>query len=613
MAKGKEIDPNFLNSTYQNWIEAPHGKKDAVIKAASRWCGLSTPALRKKLADIRDGSTIMDAAKPQKRGQSRTSVASRRRKRLTEIANKISQIKMLGIASVDGRIIPNAYPISTQEAMRIATEEGFMLEEEFSRSAIDRKLDDLGLSFRSFKKIQANSVEWVASRLLQAVQIDETPINKYFLSFNKGREGNIIYRKDLFREDSHFDDQLHKNNLYKIWLYALYDIYSGVYYIKAYAPSPRTPGARVGGPNQHDMLDFLTEFMLPKPKLEKKIHDPSRGRIEMAYGDGGGGLNTNLNRNLIHFLGGKVESHAKFHPAAKGHVEGGFSAWKRSKETLLNAIPQDHFESIHHFNAWIQGWMRYDNEIKGNYERWRSMEHTLVEVTEKNIQDALASKITRTIKAHGTIEIDRKIFFVSTDLYVGDKVQIWKDRDGVFRNAIDSKGNRYQLDDRGSLKVEPDINDPENSYRYKDGRTGGGKSQEKLQQLQVLRESDRLKRSLNYNTLWPTQSEERLAAQRQQEAQNSNIKPIQKNFASPMQTHSPIAPKYFHSVESARHWLLIETGATDSDLGQEIAEAVYDQLQSLLTLDGQIAGTIVENLLTLINKHLKENQQEEAQ
>ena len=559
------MDPILLQEFYRAWKGAPPGSKarGEVIRKAIL-SGYSRGSIHRKFNQLEAGENLLQVADGTKRrGKSRRSAAeiARDRKEILAIAG------LLQVFNRDGRTI------SRETAARLAWQEGetSVLRD---RHWVDRKLLEFGLTPQQMNR-EKRAVRWEAEYPMQCVMVDASPADQVFFNFKKKH----FELHDVNWKDKHLDDHLEKNGLRKTFVYAAVELYSRAYFVRYYAPDPVSGKSRNGGENSEDWFDFLIRLFMAKQdvRIGQKLYTiPLFGVPEMVYSDRGSGL-TSLSGFLLR-IGSRLETHLPGNPRAKGAVERRIGAWKQQYERFL---AREFVESLEDLRSWADQWMVHDNYIKGYYRKLveGSRLKPIRTITEKNVHDATVGAQTRKVKKHHTIDFEGSEYLIEdSEILPGQTVLVYRTITGRI-NIQDQKTLRIipvEQKGTGAVRVKP------GSFQFQDGRKNLPETDFDLNRSQAIVEGSRIRRAMTLDSMRPPDIDPR---------RNIRLMPIQNT--APIKTHSSIPPEQFGSVESARLYLISETGLTDDLLPDDIRDRMYSVMDGMMETSGYISRDFV--------------------
>lgn len=574
MIHNNAIDPVLLSEFYHNWNNASHGEKASMLAEFSKKVGYSQASIYRKLIQIRKGLGVVAVAKGEARRE-RYTVAEKAR-RLREAMN------LAALKFPEGRI---SNPIPTERAIEIGRSMG-ILKLDLSRSGYDRLLQESGLNRPSFEKKKA------ARRLTadfpgQVFVVDATPMNHFYMELDKS-----IKVLHLPKGDTHAGDILATRKLYKIWVYYLIDMYSGAFLCMPYAPEPRGPESKVGGENSEDWWKFLEFCFLPKTDLSsiqtsddlKRLHHPLRkcpveGVPHILFCDQGSGIGRNkLVANLVTRLGGEIRTHFPGNPSAKGIIE---SKIKVSKQTFETQIQRRFFKTIEDLQFYYLTWAHYLNNTRGNYQAFRDglKGQTLRSINPQNIQDACFTGISRTTDSYGCVSIQGEKFFVGEE-YHSVPVTLWM--------RPDWKGSRVYVCETPDEKLHTCVPGEGIKASFIEKRVHRKKTNDEHIQELVVEMSKNVSEVMLVGDILPPDEEP------------SNIVHLP-TPRTPVETERLLCPEKFDSIASAKKWIMLQTGFTESFLPEDAQRHLDFALDAVYEAQHHIPRQIVEHTIGLLN------------
>ncbi len=559
----REIDITILNERYTMWKNASsRSDKRKVVLIFAEQFGVSK-------------ETIYDRFREIENGVSRTIVAgysgvSQIRKSKHQQDAERSHMITIALIKRGGKVGKQGYGVSTELAITAAENEGLIPRGKYTRSTVDRLLNQLGISTKLI------DTPTVATELTSPYPnhcwiVDATMKNHYFLNIAKSR---IDYRNDIKYDSSHAIDILEKHFLKRIWDYFIVDNHSKAYLRMTFAPDPRTPGAKHGGENTADWITFLTWAMLIKSDLRIPIH----GIPKLLFCDEGSGLNSDRMKTFLGRLGIEIRTHFPGHASAKGAVESRIGAYKRTFGVTIN---RNRIYSLDELQDYDNRYAIYDNNRSGSFKKWNdgTKVFPITKATQKSIQDALVIETEKTITAYGTIRINNEHFFVSSEIPRGTNVSVFTNHEGN-RCAQTDDGKIFVVKPYG--KIQRDIE----TFEISDGR-GKEVSTSELQTLRkmIQKESQKFKEKIKPESY----------------LKDTNIT----YFPAPgdeSKTHVSMAPDKILKVDEAIAYVFNETGFTADDLGVEDLDAMREVFTKYIQTMGYVPS---ETLYKIVNIYLK--------
>ncbi|ULH30449.1 integrase (plasmid) [Leptospira weilii] len=519
--------------------------------------------------------TIYDRFREIENGVSRTIVAgysgvAQVRKAKAQLEEEKAHMMTIALIKRGGKVGRQGYGVSTELALIAAENEGLIPKGKYTRSTVDRLLNQFGIST---KLVDTPSVatELISPYPNHCWIVDATMKNHYFLNIKKNR---IDFRSDIKYDTSHGMDIMEKHSLKRIWDYVLVDNYSKSYLMMTFAPDPKTAGAKHGGENTADWITFLTYAMMIKDDLRI----PIQGIPKLIFCDEGSGLNSNHMKSFLGRLGVEVRNHFPGHASAKGAVESRIGAYKRTFGVTIN---RGTIYSLDELRSYDNRYLIYDNNKSGAFQKWADgiKDHPITKTTRKNIQDALVTEDEKVITAYGTIQIDKQHFFVSSELPRGTKVT-------VFTNSENSRC--VQTDDGRIFVVKP----------Y-------GKIQRNIETFEILdgRGHEARRSDLDQLRTWIQKTSQEFKEKIKLESylRDTNITyfPPQGEDA---ETHVAMAPAKILKVDEAISYVFNETGFTADEIGEEDLEAMREVFGKYIDQHGFVPP---ETLYKIVNIFLQ--------
>jgi len=577
MARGKKFSEHLL-AEFARKAETEN-RRDAV-----QWfiglTGVSESTAYKTLKRMKSGSNIHDLAEGKHSRKPRKSEIERQRE--LRDAQIIAAIKML---PGEGH-----KPIPTTRAIEIAEDTGQIPVGVYTRSRVDRILRKESLNARSFSNTgMAHRI--TADGPGHVFVVDATPMDQFYMKIDRS-----VHHFDAPAGDKHLDDLLHREELSKVWVYYMVDLYSKAWLAWPVASLPR-PGKKWPGENADDWLTFLTWVMLPKHDSVSPLMDranpmrdcPIQGVPKILFCDKGSGIGgSKLIREVFHGLGGaRIVTHMPGSPSAKGMVEGRISAVKRSFENALN---RDHTYTIEQLQYFYLDWARQHNESRGAYDVWRkgALNYPIVGITMENIHDATVSRIERVIDAYGCVSVD------GIHLFLTPNEQYKKTRCFLYRSRIRKPGEEAvytaQLFD-GTIIPELTEIPSHNFERITSHPASRGKKNR-----DIVREIQRgVRQQVTYDDVLPRDSAGR----------TENIIHLPGRTVS-LETSSPHRIDAFPSKESAIRWILNQGGVFLDDITEKYQHTIDAMLTMTLETHGHIPMETAVALANNLTKHKSE-------
>ncbi len=556
----REIDIIILNERHTMWKNAERREEKLnVVSTLAEQFGVSTGTVYARFREIENGvkRTVVAgySGKPQIR------------KRKEQLEEERSHILSIALIKRGGKVGRQGYGTSTELAITAAENEGLIPKGKYTRSTVDRLLNEYGISTKLIDTPTV-STELLSRYPNHCWFLDATVKNHYFLNIEKSR---IDYRDDIKYDASHGMDILEKNSLKRIWDYFIVDNYSKAYLKMTFAPDPKTPGARNGGENTADWIHFLTWAMMEKEDRRIPIH----GIPKLIFCDKGSGLNSDQMKTFLGRLGIEIRTHLPGHASAKGAVEARIGGYKRTFGVTIN---RNRIYSLEELQDLDNRYLMFDNNKRGSFEKWMNgtRDNPVLKVTRKNIQDALVTEMTKTITAYGTILINKEEFFVSAEIPRGTKVSVFTNFEGK-RCAQTDDGNIYLVQSHGKIK-----RDIEN-YEILDGKGADVRETELHQLRKVIQTTAR-------------KFKEKIKPESYLSETNIAFFPAQGEDA---ETHVAMAPDKVLKVEEAIMYVYKETGFTADEIGEEDVQNMETVFGKMIEQFGYVPSEILYKIVNI--------------
>ncbi|WP_032914994.1 DDE-type integrase/transposase/recombinase [Leptospira santarosai] len=554
----KQLDPDLFYEFYSAWKEAPskHSKGEMMRKAASAF-GLSEDAIRRRFEKYNIGSELAVVSGQKK--SKRKSNLSPEKMDLRETEAKI--IAEIVYSNLSGK---NPIPISMEIALRKARNSG-QIQLPWTVSTANRWLNRLGLGRHEMRSPEA-ARHWKEPYSNATHMVDASVASRYYLN----PRGKIEQR--WFLDDKDEETAMLKDNLIKVWVYAVVDVHSKVFFVWSYGGKAITPGAKHRGENTTDYLDFFKRAWLPKSDRR----NPFEGIPEFVYSDEGSGLKGS--RSTLKRLGTKLTMHKPGGPRAKGPVERRIGVFKNIIEP---AIDGKRFKDLEEFNDFLTLYTIHENQTRGTFDLWLegTKDRPVRRLTEQNFYDATIAFDTRVVNNYGCIEYRNHSYGVALDL-VGQKVTLFRDREGNIV-AEDRLGNLHICNPDGARTISL-------TTGFKTQSSEIWQKNDRMRLRESIREGAKTQRKIStIEDLFP-------------ESELENLRYFPAN-AIPIETPATIAPNEFTDLESA--WSYIERRLLiyRSEMPKELFEAVQGRLNSSLALKGSITNQETYELLNILN------------
>jgi len=381
MAKGKIFD-EFLLIEFATRLHGVDSKKEKgdVIQWFIERTGISRGTVYRIIEKIHNKEPFHNIA-----------VAKQTRKsRKSDIELAQEKRDILNISAIKFQQGTNAKPIPTERAIIIAESMGYIKQEKYSRSTVDRLLVKYRINAKHMKN-RPFAHRLKADYPFHVVVVDATPLDLYYLNLDMKVE-----RYDIPPGDKHLDDILKRESLRKIWVYFLVDMYSGAFLVMPFASLPKGADSKKSGENADDYYSLLKFCFLPKNNLLSPLDDyppplldcPIEGQPDILFCDNGSGIGrSKLINNLCGNLGIKIVTHMPGNPSAKGAVEGRISAFKRSYESMIN---RNLIKDINQLIYFCLSWSHDHNKRSGAYNKWRegARDKPVIRLTEQSFKNA---------------------------------------------------------------------------------------------------------------------------------------------------------------------------------------------------------------------------------
>jgi hypothetical protein len=529
-------------------------------------------------------STANTVIKKLMRGERAVDIAQgkqTRKPRKKELERALERREALIVHGIKSRPGKDKKWIPTDRALEIAEDMGLIPHGKYTRSTMDRIIKKYELKYRSA------GIEPMAHRITadypgHVFMVDATTMDQYYIRLDM-----TVARYNAPRGDQHLDDYLRKNELVKIWVYYLVDMNS-----KAFLPFPVVPlrksaDSKNGGENADDWLDALSFFFLPKrglpSPLDSRPHPladcPVEGIPTILMCDMGSGIgkSSRVNSMCLH-LGITIKTHMPGKPSSKGGVESRIGAFKRRFESQLNdVVIRDINQLVYFYQASAHWW----NQKQGYYGKWMKgvASHPVIRATSENIQDAMVSHISRTVNGFGCVQIDGEDWFVTPDgKYRETKATVYRppSRCGELRYIA-------ELCDGSVVECANGV--PEHGFdsikTYR--KTDGERNREEGRQI-----ARSINRMMTFDDILPRPDE-------------TNVVRMPSPARS-IETHSPVAPETFDSIERAWRWILNQTGLFKEQISEKDREMIQLVFEKAIEQEDSIPSDVVITLANFINK-----------
>ncbi len=593
MPRGKKIDPyllaEFLGKFNACPVQSP--RRGELVAEFAATVGLSKQSVYTRIKkSVSRGYDVRDIASLEttRNGRKADSQVEQEKKDAVIIS---------GIKRQPGE--KAGYWIPTENAIHIAEKMKRIPQGKYNWWGMDRLLRKYGLN-RKTSQIPKASIKLTAKYPGHVFVLDATPMNQYYMHLpetarTRQKSKNRIQYLHFPQGDSHKEDILRKNAMYKIWVYYIVDMYSGLWLPMAFAPEPIGEKSKVGGENSHDFLTFLRFAFLPKNNLPALAgrnhplrHSLFQGAPEIIYCDEGSALKSKLILNFFKRLDIRVETHLSGNPRAKGKVESLIGASKKHFEVSLN---RHAVSSIEQVNFFYGAWAHHLCHKKGLSDAWQkgNLISPIRSVTQENIQDAMVSHYDRDIDSYGCFQIDNIKYFVNENL-VNQKVKVYKTpMSKTPLSAEDTDGRHYQIEQVGPRTTVF------GQYKSFKKTEADYLNEEAESHAQKLRRGD----GITFSDILPNDIDE------------TNVIRFP-SLAEPLKTESPAVPKTFKTIESARLYILNKTALLEILLDEEIPKSTINTIESGFALalehNGFIPGKLIESFIQILNEAKNNNQ-----
>ncbi|MBM9576254.1 DDE-type integrase/transposase/recombinase, partial [Leptospira sp. 201903070] len=396
--------------------------------------------------------------------------------------------------------------------------------------------------------------------------VDASVASRYYLN----PRGRIEHRGFLDLKDE--ETAMLKDNLIKVWIYALVDVYSKAFVLRAYGGKPLTLGAKHRGENTTDYFDFFKYVWLPK----KDRRNPFEGIPEYLYSDKGSGLIGA--KGALTRLGITVRMHTAGRPKAKGPVERRIGIFKNIIEP---AIDGKRFSDLEEFNDFLNLYVIHENQLRGTFDLWLSGTKIkpVRRVTEENFYDATVAFDNRVVNNYGCIEYRNHSYGVALDL-VGQKITLFKDREGNLV-AEDRLGNLYICNPDGARSISQ-------ATGFETQSAENWKKTDRMRLRESIREGAKKQRKIStIEDLYP-------------ESELKNLRYFPANTVS-VEIPATMAPAEFPDTESAWSYIERRLLAYRSEMPEQLVGAIQQRLESSISLRGSISNEEVYDLLNILN------------
>ena len=574
----RSVAPEIIAAYHRRRQEAVgRAAKKQVMDDFCNLTGLSQSAAYARFQAIDRGAAIYEVAKGRQRGKKQLSETEERELR------QIASMKMTGLINHQGRTIVDGALITTHDAIGLCEREGLIRPGKWTVSTTDRWMYKHGLSQTWQRMERANSVSWKADHPLQIVMLDASPLNRHYMRLDRR---DVVARTDLFTRDTHLGDIMRRDGLEKIWVWVYVDVFSNAFHLRAFP-----------GPGEHtaDVLNFLTECILPKPP---RSNNPLEGVPHFLYTDKGSAIWSRATQNYCLRLGIRMEHHMPGNPRAKGRVEARIGAFKKRFETMLNLIEDRHISSIEKLNYYLQGFAAKRNREMGSFDRFKAgaVVSPIRKATIQNIRDAAETMFVAKVNAYGCIRHKGKERYVSNELYVGQEVEVYRNLDGAMIAQDPRSGKVYAVQETGRRTITP-VDDKGNigkNYAHNNADTvAWTKSEDERLRDDIMKDARAHRKTINLESLPIDRGDDNV---RTFPAAGSAIE-TEGHFAVPAE---------IHSVDQAIVALYHRTGFKMSEFSEEFQDQIRNGLGTIIAIAGHITdddiNRIANTMLDTIEK-----------
>lgn len=446
------------------------------------------------------------------------------------------------------------FNIGVEEAARICNNRGLLqVANTLSRSQISRYQTSLGISTRLRKQREA-SIKWKAEYSYQIFMCDASPMEQFFMNF----KGEIILRRDLVSKDKHTMDKLEEKKLTRVWGFYMVDVFSGAYQVYYIA---------CAGESSNAWMEAFAYFFTKKknPKI------PLFGIGDMLYTDLGSGLHSIRSKAFLKSLNPDivVKAHPKGKPESKGRVEGRIGAWKKRCERIFH---RDYFRNIQELQETAEQFLVWDQTKRSDkYKVWAEglKDHPVKEVSLKNVEDAMVTRIKRQVDAYRCVVITGKKYRIPVDVPKGEMVDVFWRRSEAFVQL--PNGTIHPLN-------------PDGEFSYTDKEAFNKPARIQLVNA-INKDYKEVGKEIRFEDILP------------------DLDGSPENYDIPkgieMESHSAM-PVDEYSVDDAVRYTIEETGMDDAEFVEMYKEA-YQQLKKA---NGKLTGADVRDFTNSILKGL---------
>jgi hypothetical protein len=257
-------------------------------------------------------------------------------------------------------------------------------------------------------------------------------------------------------------------------------------------------------------------------------------------------------------------------------------------------LSREFITDLEELRTWADQWMYADNRKKGFYDKFIDGTRLapIRTCTPKNVHDAMVGVKTRIVTKYHTVNFLGDEYLVNDpDILPGQTVKVFESLTGSI--MIQTPANKLvpvNLAKKGPVTVIP------GSYEFNDGHKNLISDTEQ-DRTEAIIMGNQAKRALTLDSMRPVIPED-----------NLRLMPIRKTVA--IETHSSFPPEQFTTTESARLWLINETGVTDDMLSDDLRKRIYSGFDALVENDLPIPAEIVLRFRNIIQEHLNNLQKQ---